>query len=60
MHEGNNEENVASQITYYHFCLGVASCGSCLIRLQDSLIINVSGKNQVISFLCMKLVIKGR
>ena len=30
------------------------------IRLYDSLIINIFGENQVICFLCMQWVIKGR
>ena len=43
------------------FQVGVASCAFCPIKLQDSLIINISGRNQVISqFFCMELVIKGR
>ena len=33
----------------YPFWLGVASCASNLIRLQDSLIINISAKNQFIA-----------
>ena len=37
------------RIQDYYFWLNVtASCASCPIGLQDSLIINISGKNQVV------------
>ena len=45
----------------YFFWLGLASCASHSIRLQDFLIINISGRNQWNSqMFCMKITIKGR
>ena len=45
----------------YHFWLGVARCVSHPSRLQDSLIINISKRSQLISqIFCMKIFIRGR
>ena len=42
----------------YHFWLGVARCASCLIKLQNYLIISIPGINHLIcKFFCMELVI---
>ena len=44
----------------YHFCLGVASV-SRPIKFQDSLISNITEKNQTISLVSgIKIIIKGR
>ena len=34
-----------------HFCLGVASCVSCLGKLQDFLTNSITGKNQSVSLI---------
>ena len=45
----------------YHFWLGDARFVSCPIRFQDSLIINISGRDSVISWIfCMEIIIKER
>ena len=53
-----HQGKMASETSF--FLGGLASYSSFPIRLQDSLIINISGNDQVISlFFCMEIDIKG-
>ena len=59
LHAVSHKEMVAYETN--HTWLDVASCASCPIKLHDSLVINITGRNQLISLIfCMDILIKGR
>ena len=57
---GVSHKGKVAPVTCHLFGLGVVSCGH-LIILQDYLISNISGENQLVSlFFCMDIIIKRR
>lgn len=57
--EANQFDSVCNNWVYY-FWMCVVNCGSYLIRLRDSFIINISGNNWDLKTSYVKLVIRGR